>query len=148
MTDASPSPITIPEGGIPGEDGNGLETDDIYDGGPIIDEEKKQEAVIPPPTPNRPVIAKSNGRMLSSSSIMKHLKSVTNDSSGVMRKDGPRWMECMNYWLHGKQEVNKVLPRLNANSSTGPARDSLSGVRWIRADFVDGSGVIFSELFM
>ena len=90
VTDTYPSPIVIPDSAILGEGTSGLETEDTYDGGPIVEEEEKPEAIIPPPAPIRPVHNANDGRKVSSSSIMNYLKRITNDSSGVMRKDGPK----------------------------------------------------------
>ena len=49
--------------------------------------------------------------------------------------------------VSGKNELSAVLPHLNTKAKTGPARKHCYGVRWISADFADGSGAIINDFF-
>lgn len=54
----------------------------------------------------------------------------------------------VSFWLFGKNELSAVLPHLNTKAKTGPARRDYYGLRWISADFADGSGAIVNDFFI
>ena len=87
------------------------------------------------------------GRDLRSTYRMKYLNNYIRGECLVLQPKGPRWIDNPSFWLFGKNERSAVLPHLNSKAETGPNRGDCYGVRWISADFANGSGAIVNDSF-
>ena len=79
---------------------------------------------------------------------MKYYRDYIREAGPVLQTNGFRWIEHVSFWLFGKRELSAVLPHLNSIAKTGLARKDGYGVRWISADFADGSGAISNDFFL
>ena len=87
-----------------GESGNGLEDLDVYDAGPVMDE--NDGAIVDPddlPGPySSSSAAPTAGRDLKCTYIMKYLRDYIREACPVLQTNGPRWVEHASFWLFGQ----------------------------------------------
>ena len=81
------------------ESGYGLEDLDVYDIGPVVDDDGDVGGA--PSGGSGPASSSAlpaAGRNLRSTYLMKYLRNYTRDASPVLQPNGPRWVDHASFW--------------------------------------------------
>ena len=145
--------------GPPTDDGD--EDADIYadvvpnesDADVVPNESETAEDVDNAPTV-RPSILTGNSPS-SSSTSPQHADTVSSLYKYMMSKDttlvGNRegyWSDHGSFYVYHKPIANNTIPQLTRKCPGAPDRNILSGTRYIRASFTDGSQAVMAEFFV